>query len=232
MQQYRVKLTIVSSNKKTGPIPTTYTNRETCPNACPLKSSGCYAESGPVRLQWNKTQQEDTSMQWEEFTEQIRKLPKGQIWRHNVGGDLPSRNAETIDVEALAQLTAANRGRKGFTYTHYDPIGNICNRQIIAKANEAGFTINLSANGLDHADQLKALNIGPVVTIVPEDHPTHSTTPAGNPVIVCPAVRMDGMTCAVCKLCANATRSSIVAFPVHGTSKKKAARVIMLTKAG
>ena len=212
---YRIKLTRVSSNKKTGPIPTTYTNRETCPNSCPLKSSGCYAESGPTRLQWNKTQQDETSMEWTEFTESVRKLPEGQLWRHNVAGDLPTQDAETIDIDALAQLVKANKGKRGFTYTHHRT-DNPVNASIIRISNAQGFTINLSGNSLEHADQLKALKIGPVVTIVPEDHPTHSTTPGGNPVIVCPAARMDNITCELCKLCAVATRSSIVAFPVHG----------------
>jgi hypothetical protein len=221
----RVKFTRTSSNAKTGPIPTTYTTAETCPTACPLKGAGCYAELGPVALQWNKAQQ---GLTWAELCREIEALPADQLWRHNVAGDLP-HNAETIDAQALQHLIVANHGRRGFTYTHHD-MQRAENRAAVQHANAAGFTVNLSANSLDHADELAALDIGPVVSIVDMDHPQHSTTPAGRPVIVCPAVTVQGMTCATCKLCSKVTRHSIVAFPVHGTRKKAAARVIMLAK--
>lgn len=33
-----------STNRKTGPIPTTYNSRSTCPPSCPQYRAACYAE--------------------------------------------------------------------------------------------------------------------------------------------------------------------------------------------
>jgi hypothetical protein len=157
-----------------------------------------------------------------ELVQAVKSLPDGSLWRMNVSGDLAHEN-QIIDGMALSEIIRANRGKKGFTYTHHKVTGNDNpNAALISMANNAGFTINLSADTLDQADQLKALNIGPVVCIVPEDHPQHSTTPAGNPIVICPAVTQENVTCASCGLCAVATRRSIVGFPVHGAGKRKA----------
>jgi len=228
-------VTRVSSNVKTGPILTTITSRESCPDNCSLKGSGCYAETGHVRLHWNNASKPFkqgrngfTGGMLGDLCASVKSLPKGALWRMNVSGDLAHDNQE-ISVEPLREIIGANKGKRGFTYTHHIVLGTsvqaIYNSSNIKFSNMAGFTINLSADTLEQADQLKALDIGPVVCIVPEDHPQHSTTPAGNPVIVCPAVTRDDITCAACGLCAVSTRRSIVAFPVHGAGKKKAANV-------
>ena len=58
-------------------------------------------------------------MVWAEFTKAIRKLQRGQLWRHNVSGDLPHNGLGDIDAAKVEQLVDANRGRKGYTYTHH-----------------------------------------------------------------------------------------------------------------
>jgi hypothetical protein len=134
-------------------------------------------------------------------------------------------DGEDIDLQHLAGLIRANKGRKGFTYTHYNPIANDWNFQSINLANVNGFTVNLSANNLEHADALASLDIGPVVTLLPIDSPNLSYTPQGRPVVICPAVTSDNVTCASCGLCQKVDRKSIVGFPVHGIAKKKAMQV-------
>lgn len=229
--KYRASFTAISHNSKTGPIPVTMTEKSTCPNACPLKSNGCYAESGHVNIHWNRLGKPNKSKQgaiygktWEELCEAVKGLPKGQLWRHNVAGDLPSLDAENIDSHALAMLVNANKGKQGFTYTHHNP-GIGINASLIQAANNAGFTVNLSANNLEHADELKALNIGPVVSILPIDAPKSQQTPAGNTVVICPAVQSDSVTCATCGICQKANRNVIIGFPAHGIAKRKAESV-------
>lgn len=227
--KYRTSFTRVSANVKTGPIPVTMTDKQTCPNACPLKSNGCYAESGNVNIHWNRLGKpyKDSpayGLQWSELCDKIKALPKGQLWRMNVAGDLPSADAENIDSHALALLVNASKGKKGFTYTHYDMNKGI-NQSLIKAANNAGFTVNLSANNLQHADELKALDCGPVVCILPVDAEKVTQTPAGNTVVICPAIQNENVTCATCGVCAITTRRSIIGFPVHGVSKRKAESV-------
>lgn len=223
----QVAFTRVSRNAKTGPIPVTTSSAETCPDACPLKRNGCYAEAGPLALFWRKVTERKAGLAFAEALEQIRALPKGQLWRMNQSGDLPGQG-DAIDLEALGQLVAANRGRKGFTYTH-KPVGSEgladSNATAVAFANQQGFTVNLSADTLAEADTLADLGIGPVVVVLPVDQTTATTTPAGRKVAICPAAIREGISCATCGLCALRDRKALIGFPAHGASKRKAEAV-------
>lgn len=217
-----VHLTTKSSNAKTGPIPVSTTEDSTCPDSCPLKRGGCYARSGPLALHWKRVSQQQRGTPFSSFLSEVRGLPPGQLWRHNQAGDLPG-TGDLLDAAALAELVKANQGRNGFTYTHKPVLGNPVNAAAIREANQQGFTINLSANTLLHADSLAALNIGPVVTLLPSSVSGRQRleTPAGRRVVVCPATYMEDVSCSSCKLCADATRSVIVGFPAHGSQRKQ-----------
>lgn len=216
--------TQVSMNAKTGPIPVSGSQSNTCPSACPFKKKGCYAKTGPISWHWSRLDKGSIGMTWAEFIGKVKGLYRGSLWRHNQFGDLKGIG-NTIDANALRELVDANRGRKGYTYSHkvvLDRQGPVsaANRVAIKHANDNGFTINLSGNSPAHADELKALNIGPVVTVVSEHAKNTSFTPAGNKIIVCPAQYRDKLTCAHCRLCAVSTRSVIIGFRPHGTAKK------------
>lgn len=221
MSSLNYAFAVKSRNVKTGNIPVSTSDAKTCPDACPLKSSGaCYAKHGPLGMYWSKINKGLFAKTFDDLLSGIASLPQGQLWRHNQAGDLPGEN-NAIDSDALKQLVAANSGKRGFTYTH-KPVDNENNRQAIAHANANGFTINLSADNLTEADELKALNIGPVVTIAPIDAPEKFATPQGHKVVVCPAQSRDDVSCKDCGLCAIANREAIVAFRAHGVSRKKA----------
>ena len=223
-------LTIKSRNGKVGPIPVSMTSAATCPNACPLKKSGCYADGGPLAINWRAVTSGTRGTGIDEFAESIAALPEGQLWRHNQAGDLPGVG-DSIDNVALGQIVAANTGKRGFTYTHKPICGDSdtarANAAAVDAANRGGFTINLSANTLSEADTLAALSIGPVVVVLDaiEGIRADTTTPDGRRVVTCPATYRDNVSCATCKLCAVRDRTTIVGFPAHGVSKKKAAAV-------
>ena len=40
--------------KKRGRIPVSTSTAKTCPDDCPLKKAGCYADAGPLGLFWRK----------------------------------------------------------------------------------------------------------------------------------------------------------------------------------
>jgi hypothetical protein len=224
----QILFTAVSGNAKTGPIPTTMSKPETCPDSCPLKNAGCYAKNGPTRFHWDRLDRGDTGIVWDRFIGEVKRIWKGSLWRHNVAGDLAGKGDE-IDVAKLRQLVAANKGKMGFSYTHKSVLfGQFAasNRKAIAEANQKGFTINLSGNNLHHADTLASLGIGPVVSVVPENQKKNCKTPAGRRVVICPATIKDDVTCARCGLCANPKRDYIVGFPSHGIQKKKAEAVM------
>lgn len=237
MQKHYYSFTRVSGNIKTGPIPVTMSSRSTCPDSCALKANGCYAGQGMVAIHWRRLDQQGLDL--ETLAAHIQTLPRGQLWRHDVAGDLTPSQADNarIDPQALQTLVNANKGRQGFTYTHHKVIGQDAaakaNRASIKASNEQGFTVNLSADDLSAADELASLGIGPVVTLLPESFskpgaPTSTKTPAGRTVAVCPAVRRDDVQCANCGICANSTRKAIIGFPAHGSAKRKAEKVFML----
>lgn len=223
---YQVHLTAKSANVKTGPIPVSTSSYAMCPVSCAFRKAGCYADSGPLALHWKAVTEGKRGTTWGLFLESIKALSAGTFWRHNQAGDLPGDGVK-IDSFALAQLVRANEGKRGFTYTHY-PVDNSdgsgvanVNGDAVRFANDNGFTINLSADNLAHADDLSALNIGPVVVVVPMDSKGPMQTPQGRKVVLCPATQRDDISCATCELCQR-QRAVIVAFPAHGTSKKKA----------
>jgi hypothetical protein len=216
-------LTHISSNIKTGPIPVTTSDAKTCPDVCPFKKSGCYADNGPLALHWSKVSSGERGDSLEILARQIRSFPRGQVWRHNQAGDLPGIG-NAIDSGLLSKIVDANKGRRGFTYTHKPLEGeiNASNREAVKAANANGFTINLSGNNLSHADRLVDLKAGPVVCVVPESTEGSFYTPAGRRGIICPAQQRDDITCANCQLCQRGNRSVIIGFRAHGTGRKKA----------
>lgn len=213
-------LTLESTNRKTGPIPVSTSPASTCPPECPLQAGGCYGASYPLAYQWRAVSTGNRGVAWSAFCAQIATLPTGQAWRHNQAGDLPG-NGSRIDAAMLAELVASNHGKRGWTYTHKPPTP--ANLAAIRAANRGGFTINLSANDLTHADELAGLGL-PVAVVLAEPGP--ATTPAGRRVVQCPGWSPPGTppptTCAQCLLCYRQQRA-IVGLPVHGSSAKQAA---------
>jgi hypothetical protein len=218
-------LTAVSSNAKTGPIPVSTSSRATCPSTCPFYDKGCYAKAGPQALHWRKVTEGARGVSFQEFTSAIRKLQRGQIWRHNVSGDLPHilGNIDALMVQSLAE---ANRGRLGYTYTHH--ILNDHNIQVIREANAKGFTISASTENIEVADAVMSEHGIPAVAVVKSDKTDRFyKTESGRKVITCPAALHPGkVTCATCKLCTIADRDYIIAFPAHGNAKKTVNEIV------
>jgi hypothetical protein len=212
-----------SGNRKLGGLPASITSRDTCPDACSLKRFGCYALYGHTAAHWRRVgRQRET---WDDFCADVARLPAGQLWRHNEAGDLPGRD-DAVDVPRLVQLVAANRGRRGFTFSHYPVLdwrvdAHLRNAGAISGANRMGFTVNLSADDLAQADALADLvYVGPVAVLLPSDAPVRLKTPKGRRVVVCPAETNESVTCASCQLCANAGRKSVVGFRAHGQASQ------------
>ena len=232
-----VTLNLKSGNRKVGKIPVSTTEAGSCPSSCPLaspqgagvaKDGDCYAAFGPLGMHWRKIGKDGRGIMWSLFCRAIKKLPKGQLWRHNQAGDLPKAdnpnnyNIDLIDSEKCQELSSASRGKRGWTYTHYD-MESSHNRDVVQKMNTVdGLTVNLSADSLEEADKYVDLGIAPVCVTIPKDAPHRGNkTPNGLHVVVCPAQTQDDMSCARCQLCQIKNRKSIVGFLAHGTASKR-----------
>ncbi|ATA57618.1 hypothetical protein CKY39_06225 [Variovorax boronicumulans] len=208
----------VSRNRKTGPIPVTTTSANSCPPSCSFKGNGCYAESGPLAIHWRSVSEGQRGRSFDELLEEIATLRRHALWRHNQAGDLTPETPGVIDSRKLTRLAMANRGRRGFTYTHYPPTPE--NQAAIHHANRLGFTVNLSAETLVQADAYADLGIAPVVVVLPQSTTKPIRTPAGRQVIVCPA-STGNSDCLNCGICQQRDRAAIVGFPAHGAGAER-----------
>jgi hypothetical protein len=237
--------TRVSQNAKTGPIPVTITEKASCWTSCALYGKGCYAFHGALGHFWSGVSEGTRGGSWDELCAKIAALPKRTLWRYAQAGDLPGAD-EAIDGGLLWQLVLASRGKRVIAFTHkpvlVDTATAARNRCIIAVANAAGFTINLSANNPAEADALADLEIGPVVTILAHEYARRAVrhrakrrpdewaetiaewrdriarlpnrTPAGRRIAICPAT-YTAATCRSCGACAE-PREAVIGFPAHG----------------
>lgn len=207
------KFVFRSNNQKIGPIPLTGSPPHTCPPSCGLYGAGCYAEQFIVGMFWRRLARGE-GMRWPLLMHTIRNLPQGQLWRHNEMGDLAGAG-EALDREQLWELVGAARGQRGFTYTH-----KRSDLKMVRLANENGFTVNLSTDNPEQADEY-ANEGSPVVTVLPHNAPTKGNmTPKRLPIVVCPAEYQEGKQCANCGLCQDRFRGFIIGFRAHGAARK------------
>jgi len=230
--------TEVSRNRKVGPIPVVTSSRSTCPPSCPLAGNGgCYAEGGPLRLFWDAVSKGEKGISLDELCARIRRLPRYQLWRYGQAGDLPG-DGEEIDAEGLFKLVNANGRRPVLAYTHKDPYFGQ-NLSLLKEAQTGGFSVNLSADNLEEADELSATGLN-VVVVLPTAYARKSRagewtetlteyrdrtrklpkyTPGGHRIAVCPATYSD-VRCVDCGACATfGRRAAIIGFPAHGSRK-------------
>ena len=127
-----------------------------------------------------------------------------------------------INGSLLGELVRANKGRRGFTYTHHKlDVG--LNTWYIATANQLGFTVNVSTESKD--DAVTAFNKGlPAVVVVPSDH-ADSAEHDGVKFMTCPAQTRD-ITCAECGLCSQSQRQCVVMFKAHGNAKRHVSELV------
>ena len=218
----RVHITKKSSNKKTGPIPVTTSERSSCPSDCPFKGESCYAEGYHLRMHWDKVSSGERGTDWQGLCDFVEGLPTQQLWRHNQAGDLP-HSLGMINPNYMSQLVSSNSGKRGYTYTHHklSPL----NVEVLKDANKRGFTVNASCETLEQVDNAIELGL-PAVVVVANDKAAPKVTPKGTPIMVCPAQTQDDMSCAQCKLCSVANRKCAVAFLTHGNKAKKANKAL------
>ena len=211
----KLHLTKISSNSKTGKIPVSTTSMESCPSTCPMLNNGCYANAGALRIHWSNVGK-DRNIEIKDFLKNIKKFQNGQLWRHNQAGDL-IHNDNIIDKEFLYSLVNANKGKRGFTYTHHTDKGH--NYELINYANNNGFTVNMSANNKNQA--VEYFNKGFPTVVVLETTAPNVQELNNVKIVACPAEKSDKVTCESCALCYNSKRNYIIGFRAHGSSKRK-----------
>jgi hypothetical protein len=201
------------------------TGKQSCAIDCPM-AQACYAKQGPLNLHWNKVTTGERDKTWPAFLQRIAALPDGAIWRHNQAGDLPHGFGEIVRSLTIA-LARANRGKRGFTYTHHplrgDSITATRNRVTVKRAQRLGFVINASCESEQQADEMIAHGIPATMEISSAETRMGWRTPAGNVVRRCPAQLLPKgvVTCDRCQLCQSRPAHHIIAFSPDGSTAKR-----------
>ena len=212
-------LTVKGSNHKLGKgVPVSTSSKRTCPLTCAYLNNGCYAESGPLNLHQLKVTSGERGTDWAGFLASIEALPAGQFWRHNQSGDL-YQPGNAIGRKMLEQLVDANRGKKGYTYSHHKRTPLVI--QAFKTATAQGFTVNASCESETEADAAMADGLRAVFVAPSTETRKQWTTAGGNRAVVCPAQRMEGMDCNTCRLCHARPNNIAVVFLAHGSQRKK-----------
>lgn len=233
-----------SSNEKTGNIIQSYSHRATCPNRCPLKGNGCYADSYHTSRQWDRCEDESdkryisngrdlTLDLMSAIALHAKKGEKDILFRHNVAGDIAFPNSNMIDGERLNTIveacnkvaTIAEVNLMGYTYTHCTL--SMQNVKKVQGAQTKGFTVNFSCETINEVKEVKMMDCNAVITSVDPQETVKAIKAEGFKALQCPAQTIEGMDCKKCKLCAR-NREAVIVFAVHGNGSKKAKRVIML----
>jgi len=212
-----------SSNSKIGNIAATYLPiKSTCPSTCALKDNGCYAQIGNVGFQVRRLERlTEGKKAYDIIRAEAReiiakgKLANGKTLRLHVSGD-----ARTDKSAKLLAKAANYWDGKVYTYTH---AWRSVNR-------ESWGAISVLASCENIEDAKAALKRGYVPSIVVSEHVGARTyMKDGVKVIPCPS-QTKGITCEQCNLCMNdkmlLEQGAAIGFAVHGTSKKRALKVI------
>lgn len=212
-------LTLKSKNAKTGPIPVSSSPRATCAPGCPFLGNGCYGENHGLNFHWNAVSAGERGVSAAEFFRLIAALLPGELWRHDQVGDFP-HTLGRISRRFLKGLVAANKGKRGYTYSHHDlSLGE--NLSLLRMANRQGFAVNASTETETAADAAIASGLPAVLTVASTEQRLTWKTAGGNQVVTCPAQRVEDLTCQACELCHKRPRKLIIAFIAHGSGKNK-----------
>jgi hypothetical protein len=224
-------LVLSTANVKLGNVSCTYAPiRNTCPDTCKLKGSGCYAESGNVALHMRRAERLAGDMSPDDcailessmILEACAKRENIRPLRLHVSGDTATAKGARSLAHA-AHRWGATEGRPVWTYTHA--------WRMVHRA--AWGVVSVLASCETDADAQDAASYGYAPAIVVPAFPSERAfqlSPGGTRYIPCPAQTRDNVTCASCRLCWDSDRllreNRGIAFAAHGSQKKRILNVI------
>lgn len=222
-----------SSNIKIGPIPSTMSTFDNCPNSCSFKNNGCYAQNFIMGSIFKKVTNGTFSnlLSRSDLIEKLKSLKDGTVWRMNTMGDLPANKNGTINKNFLKQVTQIAKRTNPICYTHHHDVNSV------RWANNNGFNLILSLN--DKSELEKYAGIVPTAMVVPHHWQKGKNESMGDykkrsldnldglrnkfpdqQIFICPATYTD-TNCSKCKVCTTMTKNETVCFPGHGAKKRQ-----------
>lgn len=233
-----------SANEKTGNIIQSYSARATCPNRCPLKKNGCYADNYHTSKNWDRCENvldpryvsntNDLTLSLiEAIAPRSKKGVTEVLFRHNVAGDIAHENSNIIDVSRVNAIAYACKSAgkatgvtvRCYTYTHCEISAR--NAKVIHEALDNDFIINYSCETVNEVKKANELGCDTVITSIDPEETIRDLKAVGIKAVQCPAQTHNNVSCESCKLCSR-PRVTTVVFKIHGNGSNKARKVIML----
>lgn len=233
-----------SANEKTGNIIQSYSARSTCPNRCPLKGHGCYADNYHISRQWDRCENvadpryvsnyKDLTLSLiEAIAPRAKKGVAEVLFRHNVAGDIAHEDSNIIDASRVNTIADACKSAgevtgvtvRCYTYTHCSI--SMQNAKVIHEALVKNFIINYSCETVGEVMKANELGCDAVITSIDPKKTIEDLKAVGIKAVQCPAQTHANVSCESCKLCSR-PRVTTVVFKIHGNGSNKARKVIML----
>lgn len=207
----------LSQNAKLGGMSTTYAGIQSCPNTCPFKTSGaCYAQSGPVGIQWRKTWSDHVTQLETARAEakEIRGLTGEHDLRLHTAGDCSTPEAARIVADA-AELHMRKHGKAAFTYTHA--------WRTVPRSAWGEVSVLASCETPDEIEAAKARGYATAMVVQSYDKTTVYQKD-GVKILPCPEMTGKADSCKTCRLCMRDDKLKAaditIAFAAHGPTKK------------
>lgn len=202
---------------KNGHVSATYVSQTTCPNSCPLKGKGCYAEygkSGMINRRLNSASEKRPVMVAKAEAEGIKELTGKFPLRLHVVGDAYDKKSAEVLAEA-AEVHTSKFGMPVWTYTH---------NHTTPRSSWGNISVFRSCETLRQAET--AIKAGYSAVLIVEKFKSNKMYPIGRGLygIPCPAQIDKTKSCTDCKLCMIdknlQKKNMVILLQTHGNGKR------------
>lgn len=214
-----------SKNAKVGDVAATYAPiSKTCPESCPLRDNGCYAQSGNVGFKVRRTEEYSDGLdgdtvailEGDEIADMARHAPDGHALRIHVSGD-------AITPFRAAQMARGAAGWQGPVWSYTHAWGSV------PRASWGRVSVLASCETLAGVQLAAALGYAAALVVASHPDDGRATRVNGVKLIPCPAQTRD-VKCTDCQLCWNDSKlladNACITFAAHGATRKRTLTVL------
>jgi hypothetical protein len=213
-----------SGNAKLGNMAATYVAKHSCPNSCPFKSNGCYAEHDNTRGHWDRITLGSLDATPFELAKReadaIDRLPADRSLRLHVAGDSTTEEGTRLIAAACERYMKRGKGVKVYAYTHA--------WAEVSREAWGNVSILASCETAEQVEQARERGYATAI-VVHRFGGDRAYRADGVKIIPCPQQTRD-VTCSDCRLCMDDERLHVselsIGFEIHGQGRNKARRAL------